>query len=676
VGVIFAAPLFLIGLPAAALPVLFHLFFKVRKKPVPFSSLMFFLRIEPNLHARRKVRELLLLILRTVLILLVVLALARPQLPALAGSGSSAVVVLIDNSASMTRTGAGGRPLLRIASEAAAALIEALATGDRAALALTVADASVTLGEGATTDTAALLAALDQIQPTEASGDAAAALRRAFAILAGSSAPATEVRIFSDLQTSEWNGAAETLTMPAGCRLTVHPLHPEGAAGAVAISRIDPPAGRSIAGRPARSTVILINHRDQVATTQVHLSQDGGDDTTVAVTVPANGEMAVPLVLKPRDPGLTWATVRLDGDSFAGASRAGLVVWSNARAPVLLAGAPGAFGLLPLALAPDGRGDVSGLAPTVVAPEGLVASLGMNAPLMVVATWTSLAQCPQPALQAYVTGGGTLLILPALDAAIEVAAPPWIGATPAAVATLAKPIAGLVLDASLTCWSDLRDGAGQVDVNGLLIARCAVLTPQGGAKAALGLVDGRAILVEKTLGAGRIVSSGIAFHPGWSNLPLKGWSLALVQGLALHQVVDAGRLSRLTAGHSLPPAASDATATRIRSLSGGPLDWQGPREAAPPFARAGVYTVEVTGQQVLTVGVCAAGSEAATDYLDGNTGLLAGLPHRTVPITDARQVVEDWRSVRRGSDLFPWFLLLALAVWALEGWVGTAVRKS
>ena len=60
----FIAPWFLALLPLAAAPVVFHLFFKVRKKPLPFSSLMFFLRIEPNLQAKRKLREILLLALR------------------------------------------------------------------------------------------------------------------------------------------------------------------------------------------------------------------------------------------------------------------------------------------------------------------------------------------------------------------------------------------------------------------------------------------------------------------------------------------------------------------------------------------------------------------------------------------------------------------------------------
>ena len=58
---LFSNPLFLWLLPAAALPILFHLFFKLKKRPRQFPTLMFFARIAPKLHARRQIRQWLIL---------------------------------------------------------------------------------------------------------------------------------------------------------------------------------------------------------------------------------------------------------------------------------------------------------------------------------------------------------------------------------------------------------------------------------------------------------------------------------------------------------------------------------------------------------------------------------------------------------------------------------------
>jgi len=67
--VTFLAPAMLWLLPLGLLPVVFHLFFRVRRQPRPFSSLLFFLAADPRLSARRPIREWLLLVLRCLLLL-------------------------------------------------------------------------------------------------------------------------------------------------------------------------------------------------------------------------------------------------------------------------------------------------------------------------------------------------------------------------------------------------------------------------------------------------------------------------------------------------------------------------------------------------------------------------------------------------------------------------------
>jgi len=86
------------ALPVLAAPgraaVLFHLFFSPEKTGAPVSNLDFFHRLDPKLNARRRLREWLILLLRTLLLLSLLLALARPVLVRPRPEGDVAVVLL------------------------------------------------------------------------------------------------------------------------------------------------------------------------------------------------------------------------------------------------------------------------------------------------------------------------------------------------------------------------------------------------------------------------------------------------------------------------------------------------------------------------------------------------------------------------------------------------------
>src|SRR3954462_676298 len=95
-------------MPLAALPVVFHLAYRMRRKRVTFPSLVFFQRLEPRLQARRRLRDLLVLLLRCLGIVFVLLALARPLWQGWGGGGAAAIALVIDNSASMAAPAASG----------------------------------------------------------------------------------------------------------------------------------------------------------------------------------------------------------------------------------------------------------------------------------------------------------------------------------------------------------------------------------------------------------------------------------------------------------------------------------------------------------------------------------------------------------------------------------------
>ena len=104
----FLAPALLLGLIAAALPWIIHRIGQRRARPVRFAAMELLLRAEREVSARRRLRDVALLVARTALAAALPLAFARPfaevrsDLPAVTTHSQSAVIVL-DDSASMRR---------------------------------------------------------------------------------------------------------------------------------------------------------------------------------------------------------------------------------------------------------------------------------------------------------------------------------------------------------------------------------------------------------------------------------------------------------------------------------------------------------------------------------------------------------------------------------------------
>ena len=101
-------PLYIVGLLAVGLPVVFHLIRRMPRGEFPFSSLMFLSSSPPRLTRRSRLDNLLLLILRATVLALLAAAFARPFVRRSAGLDFDQAVrrkmaVLIDTSASMRR---------------------------------------------------------------------------------------------------------------------------------------------------------------------------------------------------------------------------------------------------------------------------------------------------------------------------------------------------------------------------------------------------------------------------------------------------------------------------------------------------------------------------------------------------------------------------------------------
>ncbi len=124
----------LVGLAAIAIPILIHLFTRKKTKVVYFSTLKFLKELQKQKIRRLKLRQILLLILRTLVILALVMAFSRPTVrstdsASLQSGAQITAVIILDNTLSMGRL-SEGRRLMDYAKDLAANVASLMRQGD------------------------------------------------------------------------------------------------------------------------------------------------------------------------------------------------------------------------------------------------------------------------------------------------------------------------------------------------------------------------------------------------------------------------------------------------------------------------------------------------------------------------------------------------------------------
>jgi len=258
--VTFLHPLALLGLAAAAIPTLLHLLERRVPPEAEFPPLRYLSEAERQNARRLKLRHLLLLLLRTALIALIVLAAARPLVPSRGGGASAheptALVVVLDNSPSAGLV-ADGRPALERLKGTARGSLAAATASDRVWLVL--ADG---VARGATRE--ALLATVDSTGVSPRRLDLTVAVRAAVLLVEAEPLPAREVHVVSDLQRTALGAGRGAV--PRGVRvLVLAPLDQvPGNRGVGAVQVTDGAVAVGVVGTPGAGAVpVTVRVRDR-----------------------------------------------------------------------------------------------------------------------------------------------------------------------------------------------------------------------------------------------------------------------------------------------------------------------------------------------------------------------------------------------------------------------------
>lgn len=212
----FLNPIFLLGAIAAGVPLLVHLVRRTRAPRIQFPSLMFLRKIEQKTIRRRKLRNLLLLLIRCAALLLLALAFSRPFFTGatrVSASGDhTSTVILVDGSYSM-RYG----EVFNRARQSARNTINDAASGDQVAVVLFSKSYQVLLP--LKPDLADATTAVNQMQPGLDSTDYLQAIQAADAILKDAGRGQHRIYLISDFQEAGWNRSAPPVKLSADVKL-------------------------------------------------------------------------------------------------------------------------------------------------------------------------------------------------------------------------------------------------------------------------------------------------------------------------------------------------------------------------------------------------------------------------------------------------------------------------
>lgn len=269
----FLNPFVLFGLVAAGIPILIHLLQLKKFRQVEFSSIRFLKEIQHASAKRVKLRDYLLLLLRTLAIASLVLAFSRPAIKGFLGTNSkTSSVLIVDDSPSTTARNEYGEISSQIRN-VAASLLNSLHTGDDAGLIFTSTSGD-TANIASSLDPKSLSTRVTRSEPSTVSGSYASAIEEALRKLSGAGYVNKEIYVVGDQQRSEFGNAAAT-EVPPNTRIFF--LRPEES----------PNDNLSVSTVKLLNPVVEVNSPSQVEATVTN--NDGSDKSGVVVSLYIDG---------------------------------------------------------------------------------------------------------------------------------------------------------------------------------------------------------------------------------------------------------------------------------------------------------------------------------------------------------------------------------------------------
>lgn len=716
----FLNPLVLFGLVAAAIPLILHLLNLRKLRTIEFSTLAFLKELQQTKIRRLKLRQLLLLIVRTLLLIFIILAFARPALrgsflPGFGAQAHSTVVFILDDSFSMTAGDEHGE-YFKQAKESAGRLIDLLKDGDEAFL-LRLSDLPKATIDPAIHDFGALRTVIAESPVSPVRRPMRDALQAAARLLLKSRNANREVYIISDMQRTlfadQAGPADSSLASAFDERIKVFMV----AIGSrsvpnSAVDSVEVKTKILEAGRPTEVYTSVRNFnpaplRDDV----VSIFLDGARAAQGSVTSEPFGSSSVQLEVTPKRTGFIKGYIELEADALEADNRRYFTLHVPEQVNVTMV-APSSHDiqyLLLAARAGQGEGSHVFLNLQQLTPDRIPFLDLKNTDVLVFANVASFSGADAGRIAGFVRQGGGVILFPGpgvetgnYNATIL----PALGIPPVENLLSAGPNQAAAsfqkIDADHPIFETLFEEEGDRGKP----ARAAIESPairsslnrQAGkhGQTIIGLTTGNPFLTDHSVGDGKVLFYSVPPTLDWSDLPLKGIFAPLFYRSLIYVSSRGEVLRPSTAGEEVSlkiqkaPAAPqftlvspDGTEEFIQTESGSPAHSATSSVSLVPkrLTQPGFYEVR-NGKSVLTVAAVNIDPLESDTRKAGAEEIERFWKRTGIPLSSIRSagVQDQLQSAilqsRFGIELWKYCIALALAMALLEMFIARDSRKA
>jgi hypothetical protein len=727
----FLNPWLLVGIAGVASPIIIHLLAKKQIKRVVWAA-MRFLKVTVDRNKRKmNIEDILLLILRCLILALLAFALARPSLRegGFGGfGGDEAAILLVDNSGSMSATD-GAVSRFEKAQKAAGQILDGLPAGSRVAVWLVSDTVRESVSEPAR-DLALARKSIREAKRTDQGTEWQSALRRAVEMLKKQPGVHKHIYAVTDGQAAGWKGVGEIRTQLEAVKREMRAtlvLTTEGEQGNLGITDVRLATALPTVNQPLRFEVSVANFGPAEAggvAVSLAIDDEPPAEEQMLDTIAVGGApKSLSLFATFREPGFHTVTARLHSDRCPFDDQRSFALRVIDEVNVLLVdGDPGAEprdsevfylrnALTPVPLELRDRFFIK--TRTVTGAEFEKTALrDFNA--VVLANVVDLSPLAADALQAYVRGGGGLLVFPGSRISVPFYNGLLLGERSLLPAAFG-PVRGENLDETraerpdkffrlqakdyahriVELWKDPASGS----LASAQFYRAFTLQPAkqsdvpgdaGLPAVVLSFADGEPALMERPFGLGRVVQFSSTADGAWSDLPVRPIFLPLMHrtlGFLLARTGDRLNVHAGTpfthtvtaerAGKSYtvtePGAKPGTSRTRTVMAKSGT-----PQIEEADSSVAGAYAVHFTEETGNAVRFAAASDPGESDLHELSTADLTALGTvarivRWTPEADLRGQMERERN---GSELWLPFALLAIGLVVAETLLGNRFSRS
>lgn len=685
----FLNPAVLAGLVAAALPLVIHLLHRGRARPHPFSDLAFLRSLHQNRMRRIQLRQWLVLLLRTLIVVLIVCAFARPTYQAGSGWGGGAqpvaAHVLIDLSYS-TR--------YRLPS---GSLFAQLQTQVRDLLAVFAPHDHVAIQPFARRPLPPFAGELEylaervaELAPLQEATDLRAALHAAAQGLDPDPGLDRELYLFTDLSRHNWDQlhAADLGRAFSRVYIAAPTVSPRPNAY---IKKATTPSWMLAAASKTTVQVELAHHGPTpLENATLDLFVAGERLRRQSVDLGTEGSIQANFSFSPRSAGRLSGHVELEDDALALDNRRYFTVdLPTAITALLLGDRPDDTYYPRRALGAATLSD-----PAFAVRSGLFADLSPEAlagvDVVVLCNLKRLAAAQKTLLGEFVAAGGGLILFPGPQSDLSYYNRDLLpGLTPARfkerIGTPHDPDSYQILDPAAPHHPLFTDLLSDREANQSRFYASFAIAPASDLQPLVRFSDGQLALTLAWKEQGRVAISAFPLDPRWNDLHLHGLFAPLLHRLVRELSLPPNRRTSYLVGetvHRRLGAVDIKAAVEAETPSGERLRLEPERIGGqylwkiPQVREAGIWRLRTEGE---TVDVFAVNLDTRESDLTpiapervrqifGDTDL-----HFLHPGDDLRLAV---LGNRYGRELWREFLLLALAFLTLEQWIARAPRDA